>query len=409
MTFSTSRRHLLMAGATLFASPYIPKAWAAGPAGASDQRLLVIILRGGLDGLGAVMPTGDPAFAAIRADFQSPKLAEAYKLDGMFSLNPVMTNLARLYQNKQALLFHAIATPYRARSHFDAQEVLENGMPNSGTGTDTGWLNRALTKMQPARGVNITPRSALAVAATAPLILRGAAPVESWQPQVLSYAQADTIARLEALYAARDPSLASALREGARVDEFLNDAPLDRDARRRQAGSVGGFPDAASAAARLMAAPDGPRIAAMNFEGWDTHMMQGPYDGRLAKNLQALDMGIAALEKGLGPAWAETTVLIVTEFGRTVHVNGSRGTDHGNGGVAMLVGGRVQGGRVVADWPGLADRALLDGRDLMPTTDLRAVLKGLLAAQLDLDERVMGEVIFPGSGAVKPMTGLVRA
>lgn len=403
-----SRRHLLkLAGATLFASPHVPRAWAEG---AADPRLLVIILRGGLDGLGAVMPLGDPAFAALRADFQSPALATAPRLDALFALNPVMGHLAGLYRRNQALLFHAIATPYRDRSHFDAQEVLENGMPKAGTGAQSGWLNRALGRMQAARGVRLAPRGALAVAATAPLILRGPAPVESWQPQVLDYAQADTLMRLEALYAARDPSLAAALREGARVDQFLNDTPATgRDARRRQAGSVGGFADAARSAARLMAAPDGPRIAAMNFEGWDTHMLQGPYDGRLAKNLQALDEGLAALEQGLGPAWAETSVLVVTEFGRTAHVNGSRGTDHGNGGIAMLVGGRVNGGRVAADWPGLAPAKLLDGRDLMPTADLRALLKGLLASQLGLDARVLDEEIFPGSAGIRPMQGLMRA
>ena len=313
------RRLLQAAGATLFASPFVPRAWAAGSA---DQRLLVVILRGGLDGLGAIMPVGDPAFAALRADFQRPALANAPRLDGMFSLNPALTNLARLYGQKQALLFHAIATPYRSRSHFDAQEVLENGMPTSGTGIDTGWLNRALMEMQTAKGLQLKPRPSLAIAATAPLILRGAAPVESWQPQLLDYARTDTLERLTALYDARDPSLATALREGARVDAFLNDTPSMRGAQKQGPASVVGFPDAARSAARLMAAPDGPRIAVMNFDGWDTHMMESPYDGRLAKNLQALDLGIAALEQGLGGVWSNTAVLIVTEFGRTVHVNG---------------------------------------------------------------------------------------
>lgn len=405
MTFSITRRGAIMTGASLFASPFIPKAWGNT---SPDSRFLVIILRGGLDGLGTILPTGDPDFMRIRADFDSPHLADAHRLDGLFSLNPVLPNVARLYDRKEALFFHAIATPYRARSHFDAQEVLENGMPQSGTGTDTGWLNRGLSAMQPARGVKIAPRAALAVAATTPLILRGAAPVESWQPQVLSYAQADTVARLQSLYQARDMPLADALREGVRVDDFLNDAPLAGQARRMQAGTVGGFPAAASAAARLMAAPDGPRIAVMNFDGWDTHMMEAPYDGRLAKNLKALDGGIAALEKDLGPVWKDSAVLIVTEFGRTVHVNGSRGTDHGNGGIAMLLGGRVNGGRVVADWPGLSDKALFEGRDLMPTTDLRAVLKGLLAAQLDIGASTLADSIFPGSASVKPMMDLLR-
>ncbi|MHC2020675.1 DUF1501 domain-containing protein [Methylobacterium sp. CM6247] len=402
----TNRRRLLqLTGATLFASPFIPKAWAAG---ADERRLLVVILRGGLDGLGAVMPIGDPNFATLRSDFQSPRLSVSPKLDGMFSLNPALTNLARMYDKKQALVFHAIATPYRARSHFDAQEVLENGMPKSGTGVDTGWLNRALAEMHVVKGAQIKPRPGLAIAATAPLILRGKAPVESWQPQILNYAEKDTVERLMALYDARDRTLSRALREGARVDAFLSDIPAMREGT-KNAASVGGFSEAARAAARLMAAPEGPRIAVMNFDGWDTHMMESPYEGRLAKNLAALDQGIAALEQSLGTAWASTTVLIVTEFGRTVYVNGSRGTDHGNGGVALLVGGQVNGGRVIADWPGLSEKNLLDARDLMPTIDLRSILKGILVAQLDLNDNQLSNIVFPGSGHIRPMKDLIKA
>jgi len=403
----TTRRHFLAAtSAALFASPFIPKAWAAG---SRDPRLLVVILRGGLDGLGAVMPIGDPDFAALRADFQSPKLGEAHRLDAMFALNPSMPALASLYDRKEALIFHAVATPYRARSHFDGQEVLENGMPKSGTGEDSGWLNRALAAMQPEKGVRLAPKRGLAVAATTPLILRGAAPVESWQPQAMNYAHADTLQRLEALYDARDLKLAAALREGARVDLFLGDEPSMKRLQQEAPASSKGFALAANAAARLMAAPDGPRIAVMNFDGWDTHTAEGPYDGRLAKNLVALDEGVTALRTGMGPVWADTSVLIVTEFGRTARVNGTKGTDHGNGGVAFLVGGRVNGGRVIADWPGLNQKALFEDRDLAPTTDMRAVLKGLLADQLDIDEKTLGSTIFPGSKQVRPMQGLIRA
>ncbi len=167
--------------------------------------------------------------------------------------------------------------------------------------------------------------------------------------------------------------------------------------------------DSAEAAARFLAAADGPRIAVIEASGWDTHANQGAETGQLANRLAGLDAGVAKLRTGLGEAWEDTVVAIVTEFGRTVRVNGTRGTDHGTAGAAILVGGAVRGGRVLADWPGLAPRALHEGRDLRPTTDLRALFKAVLAEHLGLDTGFIDREVFPGSGAARRLDGLIRA
>lgn len=404
-----TRRSLLKAAgatavsSTLFSWPYMPRAW--GAAG-RDPRLLVVVLRGGLDGLATVMPVGDPDFAALRAEFRGPKLAEALPLDSLFALNPALKHLGALYARKELLLFQAVATPYRARSHFDAQAMLESGLPDLRGPAETGWLNRALQNVE--QGARLKGPSGLAVAATTPLIMRGAAPVESWQPQTFDYVDDDTLQRLMRLYEARDPELARALAGGADVDVRLNGVQAVGD-KAKAADSAQGFANAMKTTGLLMAEPDGPRVGAISFNGWDTHALEGAYDGRLAKTLGALDDGVAALEASLGPLWRDTAVLVVTEFGRTARVNGSLGTDHGTGTIAMLAGGAVAGGRVVADWPGLAQQALFEGRDLAPTLDVRAVVKGLLQDHLDMSPAVLAGRVFPQSAAVAPLRGLMRA
>lgn len=389
-------------GAPFFAWPYMPRAWAAG---ARDPRLLVVVLRGGLDGLATVMPLGDPDFSGLREEFHSPRLAEAIPLDSMFALNPALKTLGGLYAQKQALLVQAVATPYRERSHFDAQAMLESGLPDYRRAAETGWLNRALQSIPTA--ARLKPAPGLAVAPTVPLIMRGAAPVESWQPQVFNYVDDDTLNRLMRLYEARDPELARALAEGADVDTRLNGVQTV-GSKTKPADTTDGFANAMKNAGLLMAAADGPRIGAINFNGWDTHALEGAYDGRLAKTLSALDQGVAALQQSLGPVWRDTAVLIITEFGRTARVNGSMGTDHGTATVAMLVGGAVAGGRVIADWPGLSQQALFQGRDLAPTLDMRALMKGVLVEHLDMKPALLAETVFPGSTPVAPMRGLIR-
>lgn len=400
-----SRRHMLTGAAMLAGSTMMPRAWAA--TSGSDPRLVVMLLRGGLDGLAAVLPAGDPSFAEMRADF-TPGSMPPLPLDGFFQLNGNLRTIGALYQTSEALVFHAIATPYRSRSHFDAQEVLESGLPRSGIGATTGWLNRALSVVPMISGETLG-RSALAVAATTPLILRGPARVESWQPQVLPYANADLSERLVALYDSRDPALAAALKTGIGVDDYLSGSAAMLLGKAAPVALPAGFPSAAASLASLMRRADGPRIAVLNYDGWDTHALEGAYEGRLAVQLSALDAAVAALQAGLGPLWRDTAIIIVSEFGRTVRVNGTRGTDHGTAGVAFLVGGAVAGGRVIADWPGMSTASLYEGRDLNPTADLRSPLKGLLRDHLRLSEETLSETVFPQSKSVKPMQGLLRS
>jgi len=395
----TSRRQLMLAGASFAAWAYLPKS--ARAADQRDPRLVVVILRGALDGLATVAPIGDPDYAglhgaiALTADGPHPALP----LDSFFALHPSMPELARMYRDKQAAIIHAVATPYRERSHFDGQDVLESGLAGPGR-VQSGWLNRALEALP--RGARVS--GALAVGPTAPLILRGAAPTVGWAPATLPRADDDTAMRLVDLYAHRDPALAAALSQGLKLERVA----LGDDMKPKPGGNqIMAMRQVARGAAKLMAADDGPRIAALAFDGWDTHANEGGTVGRLAQLLSGLDGALAEFEGGLGPHWRDTVVVVATEFGRTAKINGTQGTDHGTGTVALLAGGAVKGGRVIADWPTLKMASLYQGRDLAPTTDLRGVFKGVLADHLGLGERALGETVFPDSTAVKPMKGLV--
>jgi uncharacterized protein (DUF1501 family) len=402
-----SRRRLLLASGTLFAWAYLPK---AALAEGRDPRLLVIVLRGALDGLAAVAPVGDPGWVGLRGDRavtldgKPPALA----LDSFFALNAAMPNLHRLYQAGAATIVHAAATPYRERSHFDGQDVLESGLSRPGA-TDTGWLNRALASLQPtgrARG----GRDAFAIGPIAPLVVRGTAPVLSWTPRRLPPASDDTLMRLMELYRHTDPALARVLEESAGLATIARAGGMD-GVEARAPGPVqvrAYFAESAGTAAKFLARPDGPRVGALAFDGWDTHAAEGANSGRLANLLAALDGAIAAIETEIKDAWRQTVVAVVTEFGRTARINGTDGTDHGTATVALLAGGALKGGRVIADWPGLKPANLHDGRDLKPTTDLRAVLKGLLRDHLRVDEKALATAVFPDSAAVKPMAGLLQ-
>jgi uncharacterized protein (DUF1501 family) len=401
-TSRPSRRALLGASGALFAWSFMPRA--ASAAGTRDPRFVAIVLRGALDGLSAVAPVGDPDYAALRQSIALSLSGEtpALPLDGFFALHPAMPNFARLYAAKQALVVHAVATPYRQRSHFDGQDVLESGLPGLGR-VDSGWLNRALSALPPGQRIE-----GLGVGAVTPLVIRGAAPVLGWAPQGLPPAGDDLAARILDLYAAQDPMLASVLARGLDTDHMAMQSGLSAADKGRRAGDgAKGMETAAAGAARLMARPDGPRVAALAFDGWDTHANEGGATGRLAQLLAGLDGALAAFEQGLGPAWSDTVLAVVTEFGRTARVNGTTGTDHGTATVAFLAGGAVRGGRVVANWPGLRTADLFESRDLAPTTDLRAVLKGVLADHLGLSATVLGTAVFPESAAVAPMRDLI--
>ena len=400
-----TRRELLLGSGVLFAWSCLPE---LARAEGRDPRLLVIVLRGALDGLAAVAPVRDPDWPSLRGEKGLGGATPGLPLDSFFALNPAMPNVHRLYQSKAATIVHAVATPYRERSHFDGQDVLESGYGAPGT-ADTGWLNRALLTVKPEGRANGANREAFAVGPIAPLVVRGPAPVLSWTPQRLPATSDDTLMRVLDLYRHSDLALARALEERVGLAKIARASGMDGE-QERTPGPVqvrAYFTEAAASAARFLARPDGPRIGALAFDGWDTHADEGPVNGRLATLLGALDGAVAAAESELKEAWRETVVVVITEFGRTARINGTEGTDHGTATVALLAGGALNGGRVIADWPGLKPANLHEGRDLKPTTDLWAVLKGLLKDHLRIDEPALAAKVFPDSGRVKPMRDLL--
>jgi uncharacterized protein (DUF1501 family) len=386
------------AGAAVLTAAAPRFSFAATP---GDRRFIVIVMRGALDGLAAVPPHGDPDYTRARGSLALPKDA-ILNLDGSYGLNAKLPTFKALYDQKQLAIIHAVASPYRERSHFDGQNVIETGagrpMP-----TGDGWLNRALG---PA-GVT-DPRLALAVAQSIPVILQGQRPVTSWMPPQLPSVDDDFLMRLKAMYA-RDPVLRSALDRALEVGNVAGPAGGDMRTNAQQMRGARGyrFEPLAKMAANIIAAQDGPRIAVMEVGGWDTHQGQGTTQGVLAFLLDNLDKGVKAIKDTLGPTWDRTTILFFTEFGRTVAPNGSNGTDHGTASVAFVAGGAVNGGRVLGNWPGLKPGALYEGRDLAPTTDLRAVFKGVLADHMRLSHAQV-DGVFPDSGAIAPLQGLIR-
>ncbi|WP_291617292.1 DUF1501 domain-containing protein [Bradyrhizobium sp.] len=396
---SLTRRSLLFGGASFAAWAYLPKF--ARAAEGRDPRLIVVILRGALDGLATVAPIGDPDYAALHGSIAltSSGAKGATMLDNFFGLHPAMPEFSRMYREKRAAVVHAVATSYRERSHFDGQDVLESGFAGPGR-VQSGWLNRALESLP--RGERVT--SGLAVGPTTPLILRGAAPTVAWAPVALPQAAEDTAMRLMDLYSQRDPALAKALAAGLQLDKV---AKGDDMKPKPGINGAAAMRLVARGAAKLMAADDGPRIAALAFDGWDTHANEGGATGRLAQLLGGLDGALAEFESGLAARWRDTVVVVATEFGRTARINGTEGTDHGTGTVALLVGGAVKGGRIISDWPGLKPANLYQGRDLAPTTDLRAVFKGVLHDHLGIGESALAQTVFPDSASAKPMKGLL--
>jgi uncharacterized protein (DUF1501 family) len=338
---------------------------------ATDKRFLFIIQRGAADGLAVLAPTGDPAYAGLRGDLAKDS-GSGMRVDPMFTLHPALAETAKMYAAKQALLVHAVASPYRDRSHFDGQNVLESGAARA-YGLKDGWMNRLLAQLPGDRAIALSP--------AVPLALRGAIPVESYAPSALPNAADDLMLRAGDLYA-RD----------AQLGPLWNQALAARAKAGEVAGGKGGAA-LGTLAARQMSGADGARIGMIETNGWDTHTGQ---NYRLAAQLKQLDATIAAFRDGLGSAaWANTVVLVATEFGRTAKANGTGGTDHGTGSVAMLMGGAVAGGRVIADWPGLSTGALYEGRDLKPTSDLDALVAGAMAQHFGLDPARAAGLLFP--------------
>ena len=398
----TTRRHLLhlLGGTAVVAG--LPGLAFADPAGRSERRLIFMFLRGGMDGLSAVAPYGDPQYAARRGSLALPAPGAAggvLDLDGQFGLNPLLGEMHKLYAARELAVLHAIASPYRERSHFDAQNLIENGTARP-FGRETGWLNVALGTAASAGGSARSGATGFALGQSVPLVLRGPAQVGSWSPTKLPAPDADLLDRLAALYKG-DAQLGrsfTAAREAQAMMEGRDAGGMD--------GAATPVVELAKAAGEILTKPDGPRVATIDFAGWDTHISQVGEYSQLTRNLRLLDRAVATLRTTLGPAWRHSAVLIVTEFGRAAMPNGSGGTDHGTAGAAFAAGGAVRGGRVIADWPGLGERALHEGRDLRPTLDLRALFKAALAAQLGLGSDVLATEVFPDSRAVKPIDGL---
>jgi len=415
------RREFLTAGALAAGGVLLgSQVTFAGMADGRKPRLVFIILRGALDGLESVPACGDPAYAGLRGELQIGRPGTdggALPLDGVFGLHPSLSFMHQAYAARELIVFHAVASPYRDRSHFDGQNVLETGYPQPHA-VQTGWLNRALAAI-PARSAPEKERG-ISLAPTAPLVMRGPAAVTSWSASRLAPLDDDTLQRISDLYS-HDPvlgrKLAEALAAEAIADQGADSSMMgarDRGlgrrpllARRGQPGAQ--YAEVVKAAARFLRQEDGPQVAVFDTVGWDSHFNEGGAKGQIAARLATLDAALGALKAGLGPAWNDTAVLLATEFGRTVAENGTRGTDHGTATAAYLLGGAVSGGRVVADWPGLSPRELYQDRDLRPTLDLRSVMKGLLAEHLAVPARALESSVFPESGAARPLTGLVRA
>jgi uncharacterized protein (DUF1501 family) len=406
-----SRRELLVASGTLFAWAYLPK---LARAEGRDPRFLTIVLRGALDGLAAVAPVGDPDWVGLRGDnaLTLGGKTPALKLDDFFALNPAMPNLHRMFAANEALVVHAAATSYRERSHFDGQDVLESGVEKPGA-VDTGWLNRLLAGLAPEDRVSANGGRAFAVGPVTPLVARGPAPVLSWSPRQTLPASDDTIMRLIALYRHSEPEFARVLEDRMKLAAIVQETGAGQKPSGITGPSVAQlrvyFADVVGAAGKFLARPDGPRVGALALDGWDTHYNEGIANGQLAQLLAALDGALAAAKDNMGPAWRETVVVLVTEFGRTARINGTLGTDHGTATVMLLAGGALKGGRVIADWPGLKSTNLLENRDLKPTADVRGVLKGVLKDHLRADERALATDVFPDSADVKPMAGLITS
>lgn len=396
----TSRRAFVSGALAAGAAAMLPRLTFADVA--TDARFVLVLLRGALDGLAAVPAYGDGNYASKRGALAitAPQL----KLDGLFALHPSLAHLHERYQSKELIVFHAVASPYRERSHFDGQDLLENGTGTPKTAHD-GWLNRVLPLLPDARE-RATDRIALALAQNLPLVLRGDARVGSWAPSRLPETDSDTLQRIADLYST-DEYFASRLQSALAADEVAGEGAEGMSAGRRD--PLKALATAAAAAGKFLAAPDGPRVAVLEAGGWDTHANQGAERGQLATRLRSLDQALDSLRVALGSAWARSAALVVTEFGRTVAVNGTAGTDHGTATCAFLAGGAVAGGRVVTDWPGLASSALHEGRDLRPTLDLRSIMKGVLASHLGAAESGLEERVFPGSRAAQPLARLVRA
>lgn len=389
------RRHFLQAGSAGLLSSLLSArtAFASVP---SDNRLVVVILRGALDGLHALSPYADKDYSRLRPVIANQKGGSdgLINVDGYFGLHRGLEALWPLYQANELLFLPAISTQYRERSHFDGQNLLENGSGRA-YGANSGWLNRAITGMNEG-----DRRMGLSIGPAVPLIMHGPNGVETWADSSLPDVDEDFLARLTRSY-----------RNDALFMDTLHDATgtlkpdmnmMGMEDTSRQAREL---PLAIQAVTELLSRPKGPRIAVLEVDGWDTHFDQ---ERRLSQLFDRVADGVVDMKAGLGNVWSKTAVLLVSEFGRTAAENANRGTDHGTGGLAMLAGGAVAGGRIAGEWPGLSRNALWEERDVRAVNSYESVFKSLLSHHMGLDQAFVEDQVFPNSAAFQPMSGLFR-
>jgi len=360
---------------------------------ATGRPMLVVILRGAMDGLGAVPYYGNKHIDDYRSKLVPPPPGAtkgALALSNGFALHPSLKSLHAMFNAGEASVLHATAMPHGTRSHFEAQDWMEVGSD----GLRDGWLNRALQFVDPSI-------EALGIGQSLPLILQGKRNAGSWAPATLPAVNDDTINRLMDLYA-NDPVLAQALSTSIELDDKVNMGT----SMRRRGGRNNSTPLFKSAANLLSS--DAADVAVMSLSGWDTHANQGAETGTLARRLSNLDAGLQAFKQGMGPHWKNTVVTVMTEFGRTVRLNGTKGTDHGTASAAFLLGGAVQGGKILGDWPGLSPSSLFENRDLRVANDLRPFIQAVLHEHLKIDKRELQTKVFPGVRMSPQMSGLIR-
>ena len=406
--FNPSRRGVLATAAGFGLSLQLLAVPALAADGALNRKkVIVVICRGGLDGLSVAPPVGDGDYHALRGGLA---MTDALPLDGTFALHPQLTAVHALAKAGEARIAPAVATPDRARSHFEAQDVLESGAAGVYS-TSSGWLNRAVETLSAHRKVD-----AISIGPTAPLLLRGKVQTASWSPGRGVDAEARLPTLLADLYR-NDALLGPALARGLATETMAKDATagLAAPAQPAMMGARGAGPagqqqgrEAArtlgQSLAGFMREPGGPTVAAISLDGFDSHANQaGLLNGRLAY----LDAVLDGVHQGLGPDWKDTVVVVATEFGRTARVNGTAGTDHGTASTALVLGGALKPGGIVGDWPTLKQAALYENRDVAPTLDMRGLFKGVLAEHMGVDRAALDRAVFPESAAVKPVAGLV--
>jgi uncharacterized protein (DUF1501 family) len=410
-----SRRAFLRRAALWSAAGVVllsPHAWAARTEAAGRKRIVVVFLRGAVDGLNVVVPHGAPEYYDARPTIAVGRTGAeggVLDLDGYFGLHPALAPMTPLWKDGTLAFVHACGSPDPTRSHFDAQDYMESGTPGAKSTTD-GWLNRTLAAMPGAHG----PTEALSMGPTVPRILSGKMAVanmplgrEAARPIPLDRPAVEVA--FDRMYRGND-ELSRAYRDGraARVKLL---AELKQDMMQADAGapSPKGFSEDTGRLARLIQRDPTIRVAFLALGGWDTHVSQGAAQGQLAGHLRPLAEGLAQLASALGPAWQETVVVVISEFGRTMHENGNAGTDHGHGNVMWVMGGPVRGAKVYGKWPGLQPSQLYQERDLAVTTDFREPIALVLRSHMGIGAEQMAS-IFPGDpGPTGHVSGIIKA